>query len=261
MTSDRPALDRPLRVLIADDEPLAVRGLRARLDRMPAIEIVGECVSGRAAVEAIERVSPDVVLLDVQMPELDGFDVIEAVGVAHMPVTIFVTAYDTHAIRAFDAHALDYLLKPVDNDRFARAVERARVRVRERDTLGRERVLADAIRDASPARERIVLRDRGRVLVLEHADVDWIAAEGDYVRVRAAGRGYLVRHTMAAMEARLGPASFARIHRSTIVNIARVREIRSRGDRDHVVVLRDGTTLRMSREYRDRLQLPSQGRS
>ena len=101
-----------------------------------------------------------------------------------------------------------------------------------------------------------MLRDRGRVLVLEHADVDWIAAEGDYVRVRAAGRGYLVRHTMAAMEARLEPASFARIHRSTIVNIARVREIRSRGDRDHVVVLRDGTTLRMSREYRDRLQLP-----
>src|SRR6185295_19140528 len=148
----------------------------------------------------IESLSPDVVVLDVQMPELDGFDVIDAIGVDRMPVTVFVTAYDAHAIRAFDAHALDYLLKPIDDDRFARAMERARARVAERDARARE--LSGLL--SSPGREtRIVLRDRGRVLVLDHADVDWISAEGDYVRVYAAGRGYLVRHTMLAMEGRL----------------------------------------------------------
>jgi two-component system LytT family response regulator len=241
-----------LRVLIVDDEPLARRGLRVRLERLPDIDIVGECASGSEAVAAIEAHAPDVVLLDVQMPELDGFDVIDAVGTDRMPVTIFVTAYDAHAIRAFDAHALDYLLKPVDDERFVRSVERARARVAERDARTRERemggVLAAARRDT-----RIVLRDRGRVLVLEHADVDWISAEGDYVRVYAGGRGYLVRHTMTAMEARLDPATFARIHRSAIVNVSRVREIRAHGDRDYVVVLRDDTRLKMSRSYRDKL--------
>ena len=252
MSSDRAAL----RVLIVDDEPLALRGLRVRLEQMSAVEVVGECASGGAAVEAIERLSPDVVLLDVQMPELDGFDVIEAVGVARMPVTIFVTAHEAHAIRAFDTHALDYLLKPVDDERFVRSIERARVRVEEHDARRRRRGLAEAVADAQPVRRRIVLRDRGRVVVLEHLDVDWIVAEGDYVRVHAAGRGYLVRHTMAAMEARLDQAVFARIHRSTLVNIARVREIRSRGDRECFAILRDGTKLRVSRGYRNRLQLP-----
>ena len=244
-----------LRVLIVDDEPLARRGLRVRLERMRDIEIVGEAESGSGAVDAIELHRPDVVLLDVQMPELDGFDVVDAIGADDMPITIFVTAYDAHAIRAFDAHALDYLLKPVDDERFERAIERARLRAAERGARAREAALGDLL--AAPVRResRIVLRDRGRVIVLQHADVDWISAEGDYVRVFAGGRGYLVRHTMVAMEARLDPKDFARIHRSAIVNVSRVREIRAHGDRDYIVVLRDDTKLKMSRSYRDRLTL------
>lgn len=245
-----------LRVLIVDDEPLARRGLRVRLERMTAVEIVGECTSGGAAVAAIEDTAPDVVLLDVQMPELDGFDVVEAVGVVRMPVTIFVTAYDTHAIRAFEAHALDYLLKPLDDDRFARSIERARARVAERKDHAGAVGLAKVIESPIVPRRRIVLRERGRVLVLEHADIEWIAAEGDYVRVHVAGRGHLFRHTMAAMEERLDRASFARIHRSTIVNVVAVREVLRHGDRTWVVVLRDRTRLRMSRLYRDRLTFP-----
>ena len=244
-----------LRVLIVDDEPLARRGLRVRLERMPDIAIVGECETGAEAVAAIDENALDVVLLDVQMPELDGFDVIDAVGPDRMPVTIFVTAYDAHAIRAFDANALDYLLKPVDDERFARSVERARARVAERDARAREREMTSAL-EAAPKREsRIVLRDRGRVVVLDHADIDWIAAEGDYVRVFSAGRGYLVRHTMNAMEARLDPNAFARVHRSSIVNVARVKEVRPHGDRDYTVVLKDGNKIRMSRSYRERLKL------
>jgi two-component system LytT family response regulator len=245
---------RPLRVLIVDDEPLARRGLRVRLERMESVDVVGECASGSAAVASIEEDRPDVVLLDVQMPELDGFDVVEAVGVARMPITIFVTAYDRHAIRAFEANALDYLLKPLDDDRLARSIERARARVAEKQ--GQARPLGKAIAGPDAPRQRIVLRDRGRVLVLDYADIDWIAAEGDYVRVHSAGRGHLFRQTMAMMEARLDPAAFARIHRSTIVNVKSVREVVTRGDRDWVVVLRDRTRLKMSRSYRDRLTLP-----
>ena len=244
---------KPLRVLIVDDEPLARRGLVVRLERMRAIEIVGEASSGAEAVDAIEQLKPDVVLLDIQMPELDGFDVVDAVGIDAMPVTIFVTAYDAHAIRAFESNALDYLLKPVDDERFARAIERARVRVAERGA--HEKIAAFGGMLGARGEPRIALRDRGRIIVLAYADVDWIAAEGDYVRVFARGRGHLVRHTMTAMEARLDPGAFARIHRSTIVNVARVREIRAHGDRDYIVVLRDDTKLKMSRSYRDRLTL------
>jgi two-component system LytT family response regulator len=226
-----------LRVLIVDDEPLARRGLRVRLEAMPDIEIIGECESGRTAIAAIESDAPDVVLLDVQMPGLDGFDVVDAIGADQMPVTIFVTAYDTHAIRAFDAHALDYLLKPIDDERFALAIERARTRVRERGS-------SDTAKE-----RRIIFRDRGSVIILNHDDVDWISAEGDYVRVHGKGRGHLVRHTMNAMEERLDPARFARIHRSAIVNVDRVAEVRPYGERDHIVVLKDGVRLRMGRAY------------
>ncbi len=241
-----------LRVLIVDDEPLARRGLRVRFEAMADIEIIGECESGRSAIAAIEADMPDVVLLDVQMPGLDGFGVVDAIGAAAMPVTIFVTAYDAHALRAFDAHALDYLLKPIDDERFAVAIERARVRVRERDVADRARRLGGVLTDTAKDR-RIVLRDRGSVIVLDHDDIDWISAEGDYVRVFAAGRGHLVRHTMHAMEERLDPTRFARIHRSAIVNVARVAEIRPHGERDSIVVLKDGTRLKLSRAYRDRL--------
>jgi two-component system LytT family response regulator len=233
-----------LRALIVDDEPLARRGIRARLLAAGGVEVVGECGSGREAVRAIGELAPDLVFLDVQMPGLDGFGVVDAVGAGRMPTVVFVTAYDQHALRAFEARALDYLLKPIDDERFAVMVARARQRVAERRAGAR----ADA------AGERLAVRDRGRVLLVEPAEIDWVEAEGDYVRLHVGGRGHLHRETMAAMEARLAPLRFARIHRSAIVNVARVREVRPRGDREYTVVLRDGTRLGLSRGYRDRLR-------
>jgi two-component system, LytTR family, response regulator len=240
-----------LRVLIVDDEPLARRGLRARLRAMPDVEIVGECASGAAAVTAIEEREPDLVLLDVQMPEVDGFAVIEAIGVDRMPLTIFVTAYDAHAVHAFDVNALDYLLKPIDTERFALAVDRARQRLAESKGIARGPALTRVLADTNAG--RIVLRDGSRVLLFDQRDIDWLGADGDYVRVHVKGRNYLVRHTMTAMESRLDKQQFARVHRSTIVNVSRVAEIRRRGERDFHVVLTDGTRLRMSRAYRARL--------
>jgi two-component system LytT family response regulator len=237
-----------MRVLIVDDEPLARRGVRARLMAMSDVEIAGEADSGLKAVSEIERLRPDVVLLDVQMPELDGFGVIDAIGVDSMPVTIFVTAYDTHALKAFDANALDYLLKPIDDERFRLAMTRARTRLAEHATSPHSSQLAAAL--AAAAEQRIVLRDGSRVLLFDQQDIDWLGADGDYVRVHAKGRSYLVRHTMAAMEARLDPKQFTRVHRSAIVNMWRVSEVRRRGDRDYVVVLRDGTKLKVGRAYR-----------
>jgi two-component system LytT family response regulator len=258
----------PLRVLIVDDEPLARRGVRARLLALGGggLEIVGECAGGRDAVRAIGELAPDLVFLDVQMPGLDGFGVIEAVGAERMPAVVFVTAYDQHALRAFDAHALDYLLKPIDDERFAVAVSRARQRVAERRSGARADALAARLAAAlaglgapaaapeSASGDRLVVRDRGRVLLIDPAEVDWVEAEGDYVRLHVGGRGHLHRETMAAMEARLGPRRFARIHRSAIVNVDRVREVRPRGDREYTVVLRDGTRLGLSRGYRDRMR-------
>jgi two-component system LytT family response regulator len=236
-----------LKVLIVDDEPLARRGVRVRLEAIAGVEIAGECASGRDAVRAIERLRPDLVLLDVQMPGMGGFAVIDAIGVDAMPAVIFLTAHDEHALRAFDARATDYLLKPIDDERFVLAIARAKERLRPPRPLR-----TDA---------RIVVRDRGRVVLIEASDIDWIASEGDYVRVHSGGRGFLHRETTAAMEARLDPAQFARIHRSTIVNVARIQELRPQGDREFLVVLKDGTRLKASRGYRDRLrQLVASGR-
>jgi len=240
-----------MRVLIVDDEPLARRGVRARLAAMPDVEIVGECESGRTAVIAIEQLKPDLVMLDVQMAEVDGFAVVEAVGIDRMPLTIFVTAFDAHAVKAFDVNALDYLLKPIDDERFVLAIERARRRLAETSASSRAPQLARALAEATDA--RIVLRDGSRILLFDPQEIDWVSAEGDYVRVHVKGRSHLVRHTMSAMESRLDRRQFARVHRSAIVNIARVTEIRRRGERDFLVVLVDRTRLRMSRAYRSRL--------
>lgn len=227
-----------IRVLIVDDEPLARRGVRLHLEAAGGFVVVGESANGRGAIADIERLAPQVVFLDVQMPVFDGFDVIDAVGIDRMPVTIFVTAHETHALEAFDAHAVDYLLKPIDPARFARAAERVRMLV-----------------TSGTVPSRLVLRDGGRVLIINHDEIDWIEADGDYLRVHVSGRGHLVRHTIGGMEGRLDPSRFARVHRSTIVNVTRIREIKRQGDRAFQIVLRDGTTLRMSRGYRDRLPL------
>jgi two-component system, LytTR family, response regulator len=263
-----------IRAVIVDDEPLARRGIRARLERIGGYTVVAECASGREAIAAIREYAPNVVFLDVQMPGIDGFGVVDEIGADQMPVVIFVTAYDTHALRAFEAHAFDYLLKPIDDDRFASTVDRARRRVVEREESGVARRLAALMHDLRPALEaaerggprpatpeapappgnRIVVRDRDRVIFIDVADIDWIGADGDYVRIHTAGKSRLVRDTMAAMEQRLDPTAFVRIHRSTIVNASRIRELRPYSSREYAVVLRDGTRLRLSRRYRDRLR-------
>ncbi|HEX2190413.1 MAG TPA: LytTR family DNA-binding domain-containing protein [Longimicrobiaceae bacterium] len=251
-----------LRVLVVDDEPLARRGILARLRRAGGVEVVGECASGREAVDAIRGLAPDLVFLDVQMPGTDGFGVVEAVGPERVPEVVFVTAYDEHALRAFEAQALDYLLKPVDDERFARALERARRRVEERrhGALGRRvaAALAEAGAAAPPSAperpaERFLVRRGGRVQVVHADEIDWVEAAGDYVSLHAGGATHLLRETMAALEARLDPARFLRIHRSTIVNVERIRELHPHFNREYVVVLRDGTRLKLSRSYRGRL--------
>ena len=229
-----------MRVLVVDDEPLARRGVVARLARHPDVELAGECATGRDAVRAITEHPPDVVFLDVQMPAMDGFAVVEAVGVERMPLTVFLTAHDTHALRAFEVQASDYLLKPIDDERFDGALARVRRRLAEQRT-------------PQQGDERLVIRDRGRMVLLGVDEVDWVGAEKDYVRVYTRGRSHLVRETMTAMESRLPAAQFARIHRSAIVNLARIRELRPQANREFTVVLRDGTQLRLSRSYRDRL--------
>jgi two-component system, LytTR family, response regulator len=262
-----------IRAIIVDDEPLARRGIRARLERAGGYTVVAECGSGREAVDAIRQHSPNVVFLDVQMPGVDGFGVIEQIGADRMPVVIFVTAYDTHALRAFDAHAFDYLLKPIDDDRFAVTLDRARRRVVEREESEVARRLAALMHDLRPALDaaeathrradapessatpnRIAIRDRDRVLFVDVADIDWVGADGDYVRIHANGKSHLVRDTMAAMQQRLDPATFVRIHRSSIVNVSRIKELRPYSSREYAVILRDGTRLRLSRRYRDRLR-------
>jgi two-component system, LytTR family, response regulator len=250
-----------LRVLIVDDEPPGREGVRARLQHLPDVEVVGECGSGREAVQAIRSLAPDVIFLDVQMPGGGGFDVVEQVGPEALPIVIFVTAWDQHAIRAFEANALDYLLKPIDDDRFDQALERARRRITEQRQSAMGRRLSAAFADAGmalPTRpqpiERFLIRQKDRVVVIPVGEIDRIAAAGDYVTLHAGPTRYHLRETMSRIEQRLDPQRFARIHRSTIVNLARVRELRPHLGRDHVVILADGTRLRLSRGYRGRIE-------
>jgi two-component system, LytTR family, response regulator len=251
-----------IRAIVVDDEPLARRGICARLRRAGGIEVVRQCGGGREAIKAIRELEPDLVFLDVQMPVVDGFAVTAAIGADAMPPVVFVTAYDEHALRAFDAQALDYLLKPIDDERFDRALVRARRRVAERreSAVGRQvsTILRGAARDEEPndtVREgRILIRERGRVNFIDARDVDWIEATGDYARLHVAGRRHLLRQTMSSLERALDPLLFTRIHRSTIVNASRIGELRFRSARDWTVVLRDGTQLRLSRRYRPLLE-------
>ena len=239
-----------IRALIVDDEPLARRGIRARLEKHADVETVGECKNGREAVAAIRRLTPDLVFLDLQMPGLDGFGVVEEVGPSRMPPVVFVTAHDEHAIRAFEVEAIDYLLKPVDDQRFRRALDRVRARLGERDDGALERKLA-ALLGARPA--HIAVRDRGRIVLLPAKEIDCVEAEGDYVSLRAGEKTWLVRETMGAMETRLGQG-FVRIHRSVIVNAGRIRELKPQAGGEFVVVLASGVELQASRGYADRLR-------
>jgi two-component system, LytTR family, response regulator len=242
------------RVLIVDDEPLARRAIRRLLDKRDGIEIVGECGDGESAVRLIRELAPDLVFLDIQMPEMDGFAVIREVGANAMPVTIFVTAHDRFAVRAFDAHAADYVLKPIARARFDIALTRAKQRIAgELDRAELRRVLASLERIAASRGylDRLAVPDRGRIHFVAVRDIDWLEAQGNYVVVHARGRDHDLRETLAKLEDKLDPADFVRIHRSTIVNVHRIREIQPWFHGHHRVVLEDGTELRMSRYQRE----------
>lgn len=252
----------PIRAIIVDDEPLARDGVRIHLAEADDIEVVGEAGSGEDAVTLIETVRPDLMFLDVQMPGLDGFGVLEAIGAAAMPVTVFTTAFDEFAVRAFDAHAVDYILKPWDADRFGKALDRARSQILERrrsrmdERLGS---LLEELHSRSKYVERLVVRAGGRIVILRVPEIDWIEAASNYVRLHAGGRDYLLRETMTALERRLNPAEFVRIHRSTMVRIDRIRELEPLFQGDYIVILADGTRLTSSRGYRERVQELLQG--
>lgn len=242
-----------IRVLIVDDEPIARRGIRQHLRSEADLEVIGECGDGAAAIDAITGLAADLVFLDIQMPEVGGFDVVEAIGVGRMPAVIFVTAYDEHALRAFDVHAVDYVLKPIDRHRFRTAVERARRRLAHAPAQLDRRIaaaLGELGRPAHDYAKRLAIKGDGRVILVDVDEVDRLEAAGNYVEVHSGARHHLVRETMASLEARLDPARFVRVSRSSIVNAVRVRELQPMFNGDFVVVLRDGTKVAGSRRYR-----------
>jgi two-component system, LytTR family, response regulator len=246
-----------LRAIVVDDEPIARAGLRTLLAADPEVELLDECGDGASAIEAIGRTPPDIVFLDVQMPDMDGFDVLRALDDDRWPIIVFVTAYDKYAIQAFDVHAVDYLLKPFDDGRFREALKHAKAAARGRrggamvERLSR---LLDAAEQRTPRGSRFLVRTAGRVLFLRSEDVDWIEAADYYVKLHVAGKVHMLRETMAALEARLSPAMFFRVHRSAIVNLERIQELQPFSRREHVLVLRDGTRLRLTRSRRDGLE-------
>jgi two-component system, LytTR family, response regulator len=245
---------RPLRVLIVDDERWARRRLAALLRDEADVEIVGQCADGPSAVEAIAALRPDLVLLDVQMPGMDGFEVIEAVGAERFPAVIFATAYEEYAVRAFDAHAVDYLLKPIDEERFRRAMNRAR-RTASGEVIATAgiRTLLASLGERPRHLRWLAVHGGSRVVLVAVAEVDWLEADGNYVKVHTAGRAYLLRDTMQSLESKLDPECFLRVHRSAIVNLARVREIQPWFRGEQVLVMRDGARISVGRRFRGRL--------
>lgn len=241
-----------MRALLVDDEPLARQRIRQLLKNETDVEIAGEAGNGMEAVRLIEELQPDLVFLDVQMPELDGFGVVDAIGVDRMPATLFVTAYDQHAVKAFEVHALDYLLKPFDRERFQKALARVREwRGRPvRDPQPFESLLAE-IRKDHPTPDRFLVRTGERYVLVKATAIQWIEAEDNYVRLHVEGESHLMRQTMAGILERLDPKQFRRIHRSAIVNLDYVRELQSWTGGDMLVLMRDGTRLTLSRTYRD----------
>ena len=244
-----------MRALIIDDEPLARRGVALRLKRFKDVEVVGECGDGPSAVEKIVELAPDVIFLDVQMPGMDGFEVLRALPREDLPMVIFLTAYEQHALRAFEVHALDYLLKPVDDERFGTAMQRAR-QVMDTDSKIQMAERIVHLLEERPGRyvSRFPVRVGSRIQVVLTDDIEWIAAAGDYAELHCSGRCHLLRETMNALELKLDPLQFLRIHRSKIVRVGCVRELRAIDNREYLVMLSDGSEHRSSRTYADRLE-------
>jgi len=231
-----------IRALVVDDEPLARSNVTVLLRRDPDVDLLGECSSGIEALAQIRCMQPDLLFLDVQMPECDGFDVLELLGSATPPAIVFVTAYDQYALRAFEAGALDYLLKPFDDARFRRALDRAKA------------TLAHGTLTRPPISSRLIVKDRGEVLFVKAADIDWIEAANYYACLHVGARTHVLRRSLIELESELDPAQFCRIHRATIVNLERIRSMELNDDGEYQVVLETGASLRLSRRFRRRLQ-------
>jgi two-component system, LytTR family, response regulator len=248
---------RRIRTVIVDDEPPARRRIAELLAREPDVVVEGEFENGTDALHAMGDSAPDLLFLDVQMPELDGFEVLDRIAIEPPPVTIFVTAYDSYALKAFDVRALDYLLKPFSDERFESAIERARERIlaREKEALGDKILALVENKDPSVTKprflDRLVVKTAGRVRFVDVGDVDWIEAAGVYVTIHEGASEHLLRESLSAIESRLDPTKFTRIHRSAVVSLDRVRELRYDERGNCRVVLRNGTSLRLSRRHRE----------
>ncbi len=246
-----------IRAMVVDDEAMARERVVSLLRQEQDIELIGECSDGQQAVNAINSQQPDLVFLDVQMPAVDGFRVIEQVGPEKMPAVVFVTAYDEYAVRAFEVHALDYLLKPFGRERFQQTLQHARSHVERRRAGDLGKRLMALVQDIKPEPQkldRLVVKSGGRVFFLRTEDIVWIEAAGNYVRLHLGEDSHLFRETMNGIEARLDPQRFVRIHRSRIVNSDRIKELQPWFNGEYVVVLQNGTRLTLSRGYREKLQ-------
>lgn len=258
-------VSRKIRTLIVDDEPLARQNLRLLLTDDPEIEIIGECGSGQEAVQFIEAQSPDLLFLDIQMPEMNGFDVLKRINTERIPAIIFVTAFDQYALKAFEVHALDYLMKPFTDARFEQALRQAKAQIEQREINKLSRKLFALLKDhETTARDaplvragyltRLMIKSASRVFFLKADEIDWIGADDYYVKLHVGRKAHLLRETMNELETKLDPEKFLRIHRSTIVNIDRIKEMHPHFNGDYVILLHDGTELKLSRSRREQVQ-------
>lgn len=254
-----------IRALIVDDEELARRTIKNLLLADPEIEVIGECRSGREAVSLIKKQMPDLLFLDIQMPGMNGFEALSQVAVEEIPAIVFVTAYDEYALKAFEVHAIDYLLKPFTDERFEAALSRAKTQIQMKEVNRLSRSLVAAMLGHQTGSEphavgrkgfltRFMIRSGGRATFIKTTDVDWIAADDYYIKLNVSGRSHLLRMSMSELEEKLDPERFLRIHRSTIVNFDRVKELQQNPNGEWVVVLKDGTELKLSRSRRERLE-------
>ena len=252
-----------IRALIVDDEPIARRGIRHHLRNSADVEVIGECANGREAVAAIEKQMPDLVFLDVQMPLLNGFGVIEKLETKKLPAIVFITAYDEHAIRAFEINALDYLLKPIDGERFQKTLERVREQLKNSKTRRLEQKLSALLNnlelkksgEESNYLERVAVKEAGRITFLNVNEIDWITAQGNYIQLHAKGKSHILRETMDGIERKLNPQKFLRLRRSKIVRIEQIKELHPLFKGEFAVILKDGKELISSRRYRQNLDI------
>ncbi len=262
-----------INTLIVDDEALARRGLQLRLDRYEDVNIVGQCANGREALSAIPELDPDLVFLDIQMPGLDGFDVVRQLQGDDMPLVVFATAFDQYAIKAFDVHAIDYILKPVDEEHLERALQRVREQLSQKNDASDKQRLLEVIGDITgkaPAEmekwldrgmespqqypEKIAIKDTGDITLVPVVDIEWVDAAGDYMCLHAGSETHIMRITMKQLESQLDPALFQRVHRSTLVNLDRVEKICSHINGEYHLLLKGGERVKMSRTYKDKIQ-------